>query len=1034
MRTPESSTWRAKLAAWLHDPAEKALILMRADHEEDSSIARLREMQFPEGVPSDLERIARLADHWASAADRPVLPKPGELSGEQRNKLDIRFWGRDGAVLKHPLDGAEYRIHDAYVETASTIEKASFAGLLPLLEDEPDPRRAFLRLWRLGPEAEPPGLGLGHLWKHLPADTRIPDHSIWEHLALTSAFAGAMAGDPNGNPALLAVSIGPVQSFISQARSTSDLWAGSHLLANLSWEAMKVVCERFGPDAVIFPNLWGVPMVDLWLEEQGVSFAREEVAPAWKRWASDSNPLFMAALPNRFVALAPASEAEDTAEAVKEAVRQWVTEKAEAALARLLETAGHQHEAPCEAREQLLRQLDGFPEVHWASVPFAPLVAWGETAAKKGTKTGLVNTEGLQKALGAFHPPADRDPGFLGTPQWKLLREAIGSRGIVYTPNPGVLYPALYDLLDRVMGAAKTVRPFGQTREEGYRCTLCGEREWLRGPGEGAGYSDPPSEPNETLWTTTAAHRPAWAGKGEHLCALCTLKRLWPDLFAAWVAGRVPELQKEKLQRFVVSTHTMALAKDLESLAERGESRKMLELGELRGLVADLAGSQRAALPRKIHRSLGGVPDVWPLVAQVPVALDAVRDSEREGEKKRLEHAVKETLGHKPEAYYAMMLFDGDRMGAWISGTDRELQLPFESSWHPKVVRALANLGKGDGRLDEYLKMPRPPSPARHAAISAALNGFALHVVPWVVEDLFAGKVLYAGGDDVLAMLPVDDVLPCVLTLRCAYSGTLPKGEHAVWELYGELKEQMTWIGKGHVLLGGKGNGRLLRMMGHLATASAGVIIAHHQTPLQAVLRELRGSEKRAKNEGGRNAFSISLMKRAGGTTRFTAGFGFGGRGVDDGGGGMTTLGVLFRLRDTLAREGVSRRAAYNMLAWLPDLPERPNEEGEPLAPEFYSEMLSRSIAWQLRRQGVTWTTGEGAPWNVELAEALVRVTDSEAARRGDGFSHTEYLASLLTVAEFLAREGRTIKKDIKKESKDDAGSVSPGSREGGAA
>ena len=89
----------------------------------------------------------------------------------------------------------------------------------------------------------------------LPADTRVPDHTIWNHLDLTSAFASAFALDPEKNPALLAMSFGPVQDFIAQARTTSDLWAGSHLLSRLAWEGLKVICEQLGPDAVIFPAI-----------------------------------------------------------------------------------------------------------------------------------------------------------------------------------------------------------------------------------------------------------------------------------------------------------------------------------------------------------------------------------------------------------------------------------------------------------------------------------------------------------------------------------------------------------------------------------------------------------------------------------------------------------------------------------------------------------------------------------------------------------------------------------------------------------
>src|SRR5690606_19650062 len=100
----------------------------------------------------------------------------------------------------------------------------------------------------------------------LPADTRTPDHSIWSHLDMVSALAGAMHdGD---RPALVAVSFGPVQGFIAQGRSISDLWAGSHLLSSLAWEGMRTVCESLGPDAILFPQLRGVAIVDRWFYQQ----------------------------------------------------------------------------------------------------------------------------------------------------------------------------------------------------------------------------------------------------------------------------------------------------------------------------------------------------------------------------------------------------------------------------------------------------------------------------------------------------------------------------------------------------------------------------------------------------------------------------------------------------------------------------------------------------------------------------------------------------------------------------------------------
>ena len=43
------------------------------------------------------------------------------------------------------------------------------------------------------------------------------------------------------------------------------------------------------------------------------------------------------------------------------------------------------------------------------------------------------------------------------------------------------------------------------------------------------------------------------------------------------------------------------------------------------------------------------------------------------------------------------------------------------------------------------------------------------------------GRVIYAGGDDVLAMLPVADLIPAMQRLRQAYSGQDPSSADLDW-------------------------------------------------------------------------------------------------------------------------------------------------------------------------------------------------------------------------------------------------------------
>ena len=238
--------WKKKLAAWLHDPAEKALVLMRDEvGHEHGSVALLRSAL---GIAKN--DFDKRADWFAAAADRPQWPFEPERP--RPAWATVRF--ADKPVLIHPLSGEEIDLGKLDDIHAAHIRNVSLDHFSDLIERDgngaPDYRLTLLAFWRFGPEPALVAPEIGDLWRVLPADTRVPDHSIWTHLDTVSALTGAMTDDA---PALLAMSFGPVQGFIAQARSTSDLWAGSHLLSRLAWEGLKIIADEIGPDAVIFP-------------------------------------------------------------------------------------------------------------------------------------------------------------------------------------------------------------------------------------------------------------------------------------------------------------------------------------------------------------------------------------------------------------------------------------------------------------------------------------------------------------------------------------------------------------------------------------------------------------------------------------------------------------------------------------------------------------------------------------------------------------------------------------------------------------
>ena len=756
---------------------------------------------------------------------------------------------------------------------------------------------------------------------------------------------------------------------------------------------MKVICERLGPDAIIFPQLRGVPIVDLWLQnEMGLPATRFEGCE-WRTAKTDANPLFAATLPNKFVALIPASLAKELAEQITERVRQWVQTESLAMLEVCLKEAGINKKRDFYCYQQLKEQLDGFPEVYWAAVPWLC-----------SEIDGKVNTDELQQAMQPFYPETNL-PGFLGSDLWKLLNKEIepDQNWKFYKPNLGVLYPAIYDLLDRVASAAKTARPFQQKPQHGYRNTLSGENEWLTT--DKKQLTVPPGQRKDTLWQKLAIAKPSWVKKGEHLSALDMLKRVWPSRFIGEIKKSVDGL--EGMSRYVVSTHGMAFSTSLEQWLDN-PSRKPLP-DSLKSQLEGFAykDGEQLALPKKILSKVKG-SDVR-LIAKTLLPYWEWCQSTKENANtveviRQAEDILQNTLKGLYESgfltkkvvnsdqffeenYYALILMDGDNMGAWLSGSEDKYRLAYQDSWHSKLQSGIDQ--RYQSKLKDYLESKRYPSPARHMAISDALNGFSLDLARYVVETLYKGKLLYAGGDDVMAMVAVDDLLPMMLLLRLVYSGDFPaNGEPLiVWkEILKQEKVELD-LKNGYVLK----DKTLYRVMGEKATASCGAVIAHHTAPLGQVLKNLRNAEKRAKNSG-RNAFAIDLLKRSGGAVKLTCPW-FGNpdnpENLLD-----SPMGQLIRLSSALAKPDMSRRAAYIAQDWLRQLPPESLFKQDP---QLYQTLLQKSLEYPLLRQN------QGVEKNHDLAKSLVEL--------GMKIKHqpvTDFISHFIGIAEFLARENRS--------------------------
>ena len=126
MTASNNHLWKKKLAAWLHDPAEKALVLMRDVDDQGRRIGHedgsLKALRAALGITkADFEPRA---DHLAAGADRPSWPE--EKDGFRPAWANVRFVQQP--VLIHPLSGEDIDlgklddIHAAHVRNASDAD------------------------------------------------------------------------------------------------------------------------------------------------------------------------------------------------------------------------------------------------------------------------------------------------------------------------------------------------------------------------------------------------------------------------------------------------------------------------------------------------------------------------------------------------------------------------------------------------------------------------------------------------------------------------------------------------------------------------------------------------------------------------------------------------------------------------------------------------------------------------------------------------------------------------------------------------
>ena len=219
----------AKAWALFHDPPHKAwyltnrLRISKGGHEAE---ARNLWQEMVKGTVLDridlneVDNIVKRADRLAAGLDRWLLPeKLGKTIHDyihlinpfdprkkwvNTSSIDVKKINNYISDLNEALKSLKNSLRDCYHILSLLAELAWAANNLP----------------------------------YGPADTRIPTHSIFDHLYASASMVNwSLRDEPSGYYVFL--DIPGIQRVISGARKAGDFWAGSWLVSYLTWRLVE---------------------------------------------------------------------------------------------------------------------------------------------------------------------------------------------------------------------------------------------------------------------------------------------------------------------------------------------------------------------------------------------------------------------------------------------------------------------------------------------------------------------------------------------------------------------------------------------------------------------------------------------------------------------------------------------------------------------------------------------------------------------------------------------------------------------------
>lgn len=340
---------------------------------------------------------------------------------------------------------------------------------------------------------------------------------------------------------------------------------------------------------------------------------------------------------------------------------------------------------------------------------------------------------------------------------------------------------------DALLDIRKNWRNYVPTVEPGDKCTLFGNLQEISGYVRTSKKAE--REKQKIFWEKMRSKLYHLDLKeGERLSAVALIKRLFPRAYNELKGTQFPESFPSTTYMSAISWMEKVIKKDRKLVVDfLRDARKIKGYGSeaKAGIrcLEELAGEDKEL---KDFISLDGN-----FFYSHTLLNDKLWDDKDRAIREELERKVKEIsdkVGFKPGTYYALLSMDGDNMGAI---------------------------------LQKYKD--------RKEKISNKISAFS-HSVPDIIRK-HDGRVIYAGGEDVFAILPVNTAIDAAVELKTKYT---------------ELLEPV---------LDSK----------NIGTISGAIIFAHHHAPLNKLYSEIQSLlDNKAKDECGRASLAISTWTTGG--------------------------------------------------------------------------------------------------------------------------------------------------------------------------